>query len=170
MMKFQSAIRGLRLILLPEQKREVNGVPITDGGVVIQFENGNFDVEAFLERVGAEKSELINSPTKAKAFRDSIIARITSCGDFLCGKVWEHKVLTAEQKADLMKAQFDAQFAALKGEDRDRFVKQFTINMPGVSVRHVDHDAVEVIDHEAEAKASAKVEAKKSEVETKSKK
>ena len=165
-MKFQSVIRGLRLILLPEQKREVNGIPMTDNGVVIKFENGNFDVEAFVERITAEKPELVNSPTKAKAFRDSIIARITSCGDFLCNKVWEYKVLTAEQKADLMKAQFDAQFAALEGEDRDRFVKQFTINMPGVSVRHVDHDVVEVIDHEAEAKALAKkaevkVEAKK---------
>jgi len=165
-MKFQSAIRGLRLILLPEHKREVNGVVLTDGGVVIHFENGNFDVEAFVTRITAEKPELVNSPAKAKAFRDSVVDRIISCGDFLCGKVWEHKVLTAEQKADLMKAQFDAQFAALKGEDRDRFVKQFTINMPGVSVRHVDHDAVEVINHEADAEA----EAKKAEAEAKSKK
>jgi len=144
-MKFQSSISSLRLVLLPPSVSNVNGIVINDSGVMISFQNGAFDLDAFLTRIELEKPTLVDSPIKKKAFIESVIKRLTTCHDFLAGKVWEYKVLTAEQRADLIKKQFDAQFDALQGEDKDRFIKQFTQNIPGVSVRHVDHDIVEVV-------------------------
>lgn len=148
-MKFKSLVSNLRLVLMPDSANVVNGIVIKDSGVTLAFERNEFDVDKFIARIEIEKPQLVDTVEKKKAFIEAVVNRLKNCTDALAGKVWEYKVLTAEERAEALKRQFDAQFDAMSDEDRVKFVNKFTQNIPGVSVRHIDTGIVEVIKPQA---------------------